>query len=174
MSFKVSKWTLILTMGVLGLTFSGCATPIAVPPSPIKSLPPAPELAEEPPAPPPQPGPRALASFRLTDQGRMLLEQGQTDDGISVLERAMSLNPTNGENYYYMAEAWLVKGNTSQAEEFNGLAHIYLKKDVWWMGKVMGQKRRIKAHSKRAWEIGQGALFDIHIQSAQGKGVSAD
>ena len=90
------------------------------------------------------PNPRVLASLQFTDQGRMLLESGRADDAISILERAISLNPTNGQNYYYVSEAWLLKGNTSQAEEFNHLAGIYLEENAEWMDRVMEQEKRIK------------------------------
>jgi tetratricopeptide (TPR) repeat protein len=87
--------------------------------------------------------------LRLTDQGRTLLERGKTDDAISLLERAVSLHPTNGENYYYLAEAWLMKGNPAQAAEFNRLAGTYLKEDPLWMEKVLTQRKRIEALGQR-------------------------
>ncbi|HID31596.1 MAG TPA: tetratricopeptide repeat protein [Desulfobacterales bacterium] len=147
MASGVFKWVLMLALGAL--TLSGCATPISEPPSiPPESPLPASKGAEEIRDMPAEPSPRALASLRLTDQGRMLLERGRTDDAISLLERAMGLHPTNGENYYYLAEAWLLKGRTAQAEEFNRLAGIYLEKNARWMGKVIEQKRRIKMRNE--------------------------
>jgi len=96
--------------------------------------------------PPPQDNsPRAVASLRLTEQARALLETGKVDDAITTLERAMNLNPSNGQNYYYMAEAWLKKGNPSQAREFNRLAAMYLKDDPNWIGRVKDQQERIRA-----------------------------
>ena len=71
------------------------------------------------------------------------MESGNPDDAISMLERAVSLNPTNGINYYYLSEAWLLKGDTVQAEEFNRLATIYLGEDSEWMAQVTEQKERI-------------------------------
>jgi tetratricopeptide (TPR) repeat protein len=92
--------------------------------------------------------PRALAALQLTEQGRMFLENKQPDDAIGILERALNLNPDNGRNYYYLAEAWLMKGNIRQAAEFNRLAEIYLKDDNEWLQRVILQKERIteKAH----------------------------
>ena len=92
--------------------------------------------------------PRALAALQLTEQGRMFLENKQPDDAIGILERALNLNPDNGRNYYYLAEAWLMKGNIGQAAEFNRLAEIYLKDDNEWLQRVILQKERIteKAH----------------------------
>jgi predicted Zn-dependent protease len=88
--------------------------------------------------------PRALASLRLTEQARMLLETGKIDDAITTLERAMNLNPSNGQNYYYLAEAWLKNGNASQAREFNRLAAMYLRDEPEWINRVNDQKERIE------------------------------
>lgn len=87
--------------------------------------------------------PRALAALQLTEQGRMFLEKKQPDDAIGILERALNLNPDNGRNYYYLAEAWLMKGNFGQAAQFNRLAQIYLKDDNEWLKRVLLQKERI-------------------------------
>jgi tetratricopeptide (TPR) repeat protein len=70
------------------------------------------ELPEE------RPRSREIAALHLTEQGKMLLESGKIDDAISVLERAVSIYGTNGKNYYYLAEAWLKKGNIMQARDW--------------------------------------------------------
>ncbi|MGD2037660.1 MAG: tetratricopeptide repeat protein [Desulfobacterales bacterium] len=87
--------------------------------------------------------PRVAASLQLTDQGRRLLEEQQPDKAIRILEQAVSLHPTNGRNYYYLAEAWLMKGSAAQAKEFNLLAEIHLKEDREWMIRVAKQADRI-------------------------------
>jgi len=74
----------------------------------------------------------------------MLLESGQTEDAMSALERAVNLDPSNGQNYYYLAEAWLRKGNPQQAWEFNRLAAMYLRDETAWTDRVNTQKERIK------------------------------
>ena len=89
--------------------------------------------------------PRARASLQLTQQGKTFLTQGKADDAISVLERAVGLDPNNGQNYYYLAEAWIMKDNPTQAEEFNRLAGIYLEDSYSWMRQVAQQKDRIDA-----------------------------
>ena len=87
--------------------------------------------------------PRVAASLQLTDQGRRLLEERKPDKAIRILEQAVSLHPTNGRNYYYLAEAWLIKGSAAQAKEFNDLAEIHLKEDSAWMMRVANQADRI-------------------------------
>ena len=90
-----------------------------------------------------QENPRAVASLQLTDQGRRLVENKQPDKAIRVLEQAVNLHPTNGRNYYYLAEAWLMKGFADQAREFNHLAEIHLKDDSRWLIRVGKQADRI-------------------------------
>jgi hypothetical protein len=59
------------------------------------------------------------------------------------LEQAVSLDSNNGQNYYYLSEAWLMKGSAVQAKEFNQLAEIHLKEDSAWMIRVAQQADRI-------------------------------
>jgi tetratricopeptide (TPR) repeat protein len=89
--------------------------------------------------------PRALASLRLAEEARMLLNSGRIDDAITTLEHAMNLDPSNGQNYYYLAEARLKKGHSSQAREFNRLAAMYLRDEPERINRVNDQKERIRA-----------------------------
>ena len=70
-------------------------------------------------------------------------KHGKIDDAIVTLERAINVNPSNGQNYYYLAEAWLKKGNHSQAKEFNRLAAMYLRDEPEWSSRINNQKKRI-------------------------------
>lgn len=89
------------------------------------------------------PSPKAMASLQITNQGKQLIQQNKPDDAIRALERAINLDPGNGQNYYYLAEAWILKKNVSQAFEFNRLASIYLRKDRNWEQLLLEQKERI-------------------------------
>ena len=121
---------------LLSIALVGCmkAMPTEKPASPTKTVEP-----EE----PSPPSPRLVASLQLTDQGRRLLEDGKPDKAIRVLEQAISLYPNNGQNYYYLAEAWLKKGVASEAKKFNQLAEMHLKDDTEWMNRVAQQANRI-------------------------------
>ena len=90
-----------------------------------------------------EPNARVLASLKLTDQGRRFLEAGKADHAIRVLEQAISLNPSNGQNYYYLSEAWLTKGFVNEARGFNLLAESHLKNDQDWIKSVDEQADRI-------------------------------
>ena len=100
---------------------------------------------------PVKPSPRAVASLRLIDQGRLFLESGNPDHAIRLYEQALNLDPANGQNYYYLSEAWIMKGNIAQAAEFNRLAAIYLEDDAKWMDRVMQQRERIKKTKHKIW-----------------------
>ena len=131
----------------MGLKLSACAVvsqvPSSPPSSPANSSTSTAQKRDQ--TPPRQDNsPRALASLRLTEQARMLLESGKIDDAIGTLERAINVNPSNGQNYYYLAEAWLKKGNPSQAREFNRLAAMYLRDEPEWIRRVNDQKERIR------------------------------
>ncbi len=89
------------------------------------------------------PSPRALASLKLTDQGRRHIETGEADRAIRVLEQAISLNPGNGQNYYYLSEAWLMKSFPAKARQFNRLAESHLTGDRDWEKLVTRQAERI-------------------------------
>ena len=102
--------------------------------------------------------PRALASLQLTEQGRILLESGDPDNAISIFERAININPTNGQNYYYLSEAWLLKGDTIQAKEFNQLAEIHLEDDHEWMRRVLQQRERIEERKNQKSFMNQRTL----------------
>ena len=92
---------------------------------------------------PAAPSPRALASLKLTDQGRRHIEAGEADSAIRVLEQAISLNSGNGQNYYYLSEAWLIKGFAPEARRFNRLAESHLTGDRDWEKLVTRQAERI-------------------------------
>jgi hypothetical protein len=156
MSSSNFKLFLIMLLAAIGLLTIGCTTtgplptPTPPPSPPLPRSPSKPDTAVIPEGrgePEERPGPRAVASLEMTEQGRVLLEQKKVDDAISVLERAVSLNSANGQNYYYLAEAWLLKRNIKQADEFNYLAGIYLEGDQTWKIRVEEQKKRIKNFS---------------------------
>ncbi len=105
---------------------------------------PAPPPPETPEPPPERPSPRALASLELSTQARILIEAGRIDEAIRTLERAVNLHPGSGESYYYLAEAWRLKGNLSQATEYNTLASIRFQEDPEWVRRVDVQKQRIE------------------------------
>ncbi len=137
----IPKITIVTITFLLGLTIAGCVKEQASQPHPPASQEAEPNWSEE-------TDPRTLASLQLTDQGRRLVQAGKTDQAIRVLEQAISLNPDNGENYYYLAEAWLLKGVMSEAKKFNQLAEIHLKDNSQWVQRVIQQANQIAESEK--------------------------
>ena len=95
-----------------------------------------------------QRSPRENASLQLTEEGRQLLTEDKPDQAIRKLEQAISLNPDNGQSYYYLAEAWLQKGRISEAKQFNTLARNYWQKDKGWKTRVENQANKIAGLEK--------------------------
>jgi predicted Zn-dependent protease len=82
------------------------------------------------------------------EQARLLIQENRPDEAVRTLERAVNLHPTNGGNYYYLAEAWLMKGNVRQAREFHGLAAVYLRDHAEWKNRLKTQQERISGGSR--------------------------
>lgn len=161
MSLAVRYWPALL-MG-LALALTGCAkTPVSQPYPPLPTAPypappdrartPAPPAPSAPGAPsasapvapaPAKPTPRAMASLNLGEEGRKLYMAGRLDAAISTLERASSLNPMNGQNYYWLAEAWLQKGDRGQALQYHRQALRHLVGDPGWRLRLEEQQRRL-------------------------------
>ena len=132
-----------LLLLMVWIAVSGCA---ALMPSPGEKPPEEMQTPriEKPLSPEKQDDPRLIASLQLTEQGRILLENGKVDEAITVLERALNIHPDNGRNYYYLSEAWLLKKDVLQAKEWNRLAEMYLSGDKYWLKKVLDQKAKIR------------------------------
>jgi predicted Zn-dependent protease len=96
-----------------------------------------------------EPSPRAVASLQLTEEARVLLQNNKPDEAIRALEKAVNLNPSYGRNYFFLAEAWLMKGNVSQAKECNNLASLYLGDDPEWRSRIKAQEQKIFSKGSR-------------------------
>lgn len=145
-SFNASSLPCLLAGLLTAMLLSACQKPMVVyTPTDRPIPPPSPEIRTPEPAPPPAPTPQQVAARQLTEEGRKLLAADRTDDAITVLERALSLDAENGRNYYYLSEAWLRKENFDQAREFNRLAEMYFRDDPKWLQSVARQRGRIDA-----------------------------
>ena len=87
--------------------------------------------------------PREQAAMELTRRGWEHLKKGQPNEAIRLLEKALNLNPTGGQTCYYLSEAWLMSGDSNQAENFNRLAELYLSDDTHWVHRIIRQRDRI-------------------------------
>lgn len=91
-----------------------------------------------------EPSSRILAARDLNVKAASLLEKNRPDAAIDLLERAIAIDPSNGQTYYYLSRAWLMKSDKEQAFEFNRLAEIYMEDDEDWHQQVQEQKDLIQ------------------------------
>ena len=87
--------------------------------------------------------PGELASLQLTDQARRFLESGNAESAIRVLERSVALHPYNGEGYFLLADAWILKKDPQRALSFHRLAQTYLKGEPSWEERILDQHQKI-------------------------------
>ena len=152
-----------IVLGIVLLLWAGCTQMVIWQPTPAPAEPAAVAKASQPTEPEtipshktgtpkedrtpdeekPKSNPQALASLELINQARTLIEKNRPDAAIRVLERSVNLHPQNGRVYYYLAEAWLKKGNVPQAKEFHRLADIYLRNDRQWSLRLKIQEQKI-------------------------------
>jgi tetratricopeptide (TPR) repeat protein len=89
------------------------------------------------------PSPRSVASLQLVRAAKSLIDDGRPDEAIRMLERAVNINPGNGQAYYYLAEAWLMKDDPDQADEYNRLAARHLGSAPPWPERIRSQAEQI-------------------------------
>jgi tetratricopeptide (TPR) repeat protein len=68
--------------------------------------------------------PQVAAATRLANQGRTLLSTGDGDDALEVLERAISVDPSNAYAYYFLAELHFRQKSYEQAIAFSDRAAL--------------------------------------------------
>jgi Flp pilus assembly protein TadD len=81
--------------------------------------------------------PSLAASIRLTEQARKQLAAGSTDDAIRTLARAVSIDPGNPFQYFYLGRGYMVKKNYAQAITFLKRAEIGFGSRPEWYGATL-------------------------------------
>jgi tetratricopeptide (TPR) repeat protein len=81
--------------------------------------------------------PSLAASMRLTEQARKQLAAGSTDDAIRTLARAVSIDPGNPFQYFYLGRGYMVKKNYGQAITFLKRAEIGFGSRPQWYGATL-------------------------------------
>jgi hypothetical protein len=81
--------------------------------------------------------PSLAASIRLTEQARRELAAGSTDDAIRTLARAVSIDPGNPFQYFYLGRSYMVKKNYGQAITFLKRAEIGFGSRPEWYGTTL-------------------------------------
>ena len=118
---------------LLCLAAAGCRpAQIAVKPEPSEEAPAEPRITEH--------SSRIRAARDLNLKAASLLKNHKPDAAIDLLERSIAIDPSNGQAYYYLSNAWLMKKDQKQAYEFNRLAEEYIEDDDEWHQRVLEQK----------------------------------
>jgi len=81
--------------------------------------------------------PSLAASLRLTENARNRLAEGQVDDAMRDLARAVSLDPSDAFAYYYLGRAYLTRGNYRQALTFFRRAELGFNGRPDWTGEAL-------------------------------------
>ncbi|MGB9381731.1 tetratricopeptide repeat protein [Candidatus Binatus sp.] len=82
------------------------------------------------------PTPARAASLRITEQQRLELEQGHTDDAIRELAHAISIDPSNSYAYFYLGRAYIARRDYVQAQTFFKRAEIGVAANSAWLGET--------------------------------------
>jgi predicted negative regulator of RcsB-dependent stress response len=82
------------------------------------------------------PTPARAASLRITEQERVELERGHTDDAIRELAHAISIDPSNSYAYFYLGRAYVARKDYGQAQTFFKRAEIGVASNSAWLGET--------------------------------------
>jgi tetratricopeptide (TPR) repeat protein len=78
--------------------------------------------------------PARAAALRVTEQARLDLADGKTDDALRDLARAVSIDPGNPFEYFYLGRAYIARRNYGQALTFFQRAEIGFAARPDWLG----------------------------------------
>ncbi|MGH7987911.1 MAG: hypothetical protein ACREQX_16735 [Candidatus Binataceae bacterium] len=84
--------------------------------------------------------PARAASLRLTEDARQELHGAQVDDALRTLARAVSIDPGNPFEYYFLGRAWMAKQNYEQALTFFRRAELGLGNMPEWLGETISDE----------------------------------
>jgi tetratricopeptide (TPR) repeat protein len=82
--------------------------------------------------------PARVAALRVTEQARVELAAGKIDDALRDLGRAVSIDPGNPFEYFYLGRAYIARGNYAQALTFFQRAEIGFGTRPDWLGETVG------------------------------------
>jgi tetratricopeptide (TPR) repeat protein len=127
---------IILVASIL-ILLAGCA---------VKKKPERPKLppgSREPPiaAPPQEATPERRASNALVEEGETALDRGQYDRAADLFQESVTVDPTNGAGYYYLALVRFKTGEYGEAWDFLEKAETLLPSEPEWLERVELLKR---------------------------------
>ncbi len=125
------------------------------------------------------PTPARAASMRLTEQARQSVSAGLPSEAIRALTRALSIDSSNPQAYFYLGRAYFLKKDYHQALTFFQRAEIGLAGDQKWLGEALsfegacyeqsGQTTRAAVAYKRALD---SSPYNLMARAGYGRLVS--
>lgn len=101
----------------------------------------------------PEATPERSASLRLTDQGRIALERGETGPAVDHLERAIQIDPANPFAYYHLGLARRDQGRPEEALTLLSQAEVLFRDRPHWVCEtlvVMGEIHESRGRRREA------------------------
>jgi predicted negative regulator of RcsB-dependent stress response len=80
--------------------------------------------------------PQRAASLRLTEEGRKLLDAGDTARALTRLEKTIAIDSTNPYGYFYLAKAQNRLGRYKDSLNFLEVAESRLSGEPFWLAEV--------------------------------------
>lgn len=116
----------------------------------VKKKPERPKLppgSREPPitAPQQEETPERRASNALVEEGQTALGRGQYDQAADLFQESVTVDPTNGAGYYYLALVRFKTGEYGEAWDFLEKAETLLPSDPEWLERIELLKRDLTA-----------------------------
>jgi tetratricopeptide (TPR) repeat protein len=97
--------------------------------------------------------PQRAASLRLAEDGRKLLDAGDTTRALNRLEQTITIDSTNGYGYFYLAKAHYKLGRYKESLNFLDVAESRLESEPFWLAEVLalrGENYRALGMTERA------------------------
>jgi hypothetical protein len=97
--------------------------------------------------------PQRAASLRLTEEGRKLLDAGDTVKALTRLERTIVIDSTNPYGYFFLAKAQNRLGRYQESLNFLDVAESRLNGEPFWLAEVhalRGENYRALGQPQRA------------------------
>ncbi len=91
--------------------------------------------------------PAAVAALRMTAEARDLLERGQPEQALDLLERAIGMDGRNGFAYLYLAHLYHRQGRYEQGRVFAQRARQYLPRDAYVLGELEGLRASLAVNT---------------------------
>lgn len=87
--------------------------------------------------------PERSASDALVEEGRQALDHGLYDRSADLFQEAVTVDPTNGAGYYYLALVKFKTGEYGEVWDLLEKAETLLAKDPEWIEKIEELKQEL-------------------------------